>query len=146
LFNFDWSKRTHKGLRRWILYLVRDAPKSGAEIMDIMESNLQGWWRPSPGSVYPMLGEMVKEGLLNRSEDKKYSLTPKGREEVDHPFGRHRMDLSSSPRSVEGMVAELSSYVSYLEDVSQARDGRLKESAGQIRELAQRMQKVSENS
>jgi DNA-binding PadR family transcriptional regulator len=146
LFNFDWSKRTHKGLRHWILYLVRDAPKSGAEIMDIMESNLQGWWRPSPGSVYPMLKDMVEEGLLSRSEDKKYSLTSKGREEIDRPFGHRRMNLASAPRSVEGMLEELSSYVSYLEDVAQSKDGRLKAGAGQIKELAERLQKVSENS
>ena len=146
MFNFDWSKRTHKGLRRWILYLVRDSPKSGAEIMDIMESNLQGWWRPSPGSVYPMLSEMVEEGFLSRSEAKRYSLTEKGREEVDHPFGHHKTNLSSAPKSVEGMVAELSSYVSYLEDVAQSKDGRLTASAGQIKGLAERLQKVSENS
>jgi DNA-binding PadR family transcriptional regulator len=146
VFNFDWSKRTHKGLRRWILYLVRDAPKSGVEIMDIMESNLQGWWRPSPGSVYPMLGEMLKEGLLVRSDEKKYSLTPKGREEVDRPFGFLRSAPTSSPRSIEEVVSELSSYVSYLEDVAQAKDGRLKPGAGQIKEISQRLQKVSENS
>ena len=145
MFNFDWSKRTHKGLRRWILYLVRDGPKSGAEVMDIMESNLQGWWRPSPGSIYPMLSKLVEEGLLTQSEDKKYSLTGKGREEIEHPFGLLRTAPTSAPRSVEGVVSELASYVSYLEDVAQAKDERLKPSAGQIKELSERMQKLSEN-
>ena len=144
MFNFDWSKRTHKGLRRWVLYLVRDAPKSGVEIMDIMESNLQGWWRPSPGSIYPLLESMVKEGVLSRSQDKKYSLTAKGQEEVDRPFGFMRAPPTSAPRSVEGTVAELTSYVAYLEDVAQGKDGSLKSSAGQIKELAERMQKLSE--
>jgi DNA-binding PadR family transcriptional regulator len=146
LFNFDWSKRTHKGLRRWILYLVRDSPKNGVEIMDIMESNLQGWWRPSPGSIYPLLDKMVEDQLLSRSEDKKYSLTAKGREEVDRPFSLLRGAQQTAPRSVEGVVAELSNYVSYLEDVGNAKDGRLSPSVGQIRELAKRMQKLSENS
>ena len=145
MFNFDWSKRTHKGLRRWILYLVRDSPKSGVEIMDIMESNLQGWWRPSPGSIYPLLDKMVEDGLLARSEEKRYSLTPMGREEVDRPFGILRGAQPSSTHSVEGVVAELSNYISYLEDVAQANDGRLKASAGQIKELSRRMQKLSEN-
>jgi DNA-binding PadR family transcriptional regulator len=146
MFSFDWSKRTHKGLRRWILYLVRDNPKSGVEIMDIMESNLQGWWRPSPGSIYPLLDRMMNEGLLTQSKDKKYSLTDKGREEIDRPFGFLSTAPASAPRSVEGVVSELSSYVSYLEDVAVVKDGRLKASAGQIKELSERMQKLSEDS
>ena len=146
MFNFDWSKRTHKGLRHWILYLVRDAPRSGAEIMEIMETNLQGWWRPSPGSIYPMLQKMVEEGSLSRSEEKKYSLTVKGREEIDRPFALFRTAPTAAPHSVEGVVAELSSYVQYLEDVGQAKDGRLKLSAGQIKELGERLQKLSGNS
>ena len=114
--------------------------------MDIMESNLQGWWRPSPGSIYPLLEHMENDGLLSRSTDKKYSLTAKGKEEVDRPFGFMRTAPVSAPRSVEGVVAELSSYISYLEDVARAMDGRLKPSAGLIKELSERMQKLSENS
>ncbi len=143
MFNFDWAKRTHKGLRRWILYIVRDSPKSGAEIMEVMEANLQGWWRPSPGSIYPLLKTLVDEGVLSRSEDKKYSLTAKGREEVDHPwpwFGRE----TPAPRSVEGVLEELSSYVSYLEDLSRTNSKGIAENAGNIRELGGRLTKISD--
>ena len=101
---------------------------------------------PFPRLYLSMLKDMVEEGLLSRPEDKKYSLTSKGREEIDRPFGRRKMNLASAPRSVEGMLEELSSFVSYLEDVAQSKDGRLRTSAGQIKELAERMQKVSENS
>jgi DNA-binding PadR family transcriptional regulator len=47
------------------------------EIMDEIENMTQGWWRPSPGSVYPMLDEMVKDGLVKKREDGKYELTAK---------------------------------------------------------------------
>ncbi len=143
MFNFDWTKRTHKGLRRWILYIVRDSPRSGAEIMDVMEANLQGWWRPSPGSVYPLLKNMVEEGVLNRSQDDKYSLTAAGKEEVDHPWPW--LDKRApAPRSVEGAVEVISSYTSYLEDLSRVKDKDLASNAEHIRELAQRLTKLGE--
>ncbi|MDG6903069.1 MAG: PadR family transcriptional regulator [Nitrososphaerota archaeon] len=142
MFNFDWTKRTHKGLRKWILYIVRDSPKSGVEIMDIMEANLQGWWRPSPGSIYPMLKNMEKEGVLNRTDDK-YSLTTAGKEEIGRPW--FNVDAGApQPRSVEGAVEMISSYTSYLEDLSRSKDGSLAENAGQIRELAERLSKVAQ--
>lgn len=141
MFNFDWAKRSHKGLRRWVLYIVKDSPKSGAEIMDVMESNLQGWWRPSPGSIYPLLKNMVTEGVLSRSQDDKYSLTPAGREEVEHPWpwfeGQH-----PAPRSVEGAIEVLSSYTSYLEDLSRNKKSEISANADNIRELGKRLTKL----
>jgi len=145
LFNFDWTKRTHKGLRKWILYIVRDTPRSGAEIMDLMESNLQGWWRPSPGSIYPLLDKMVDEGVLARSSEKKYSLTEMGKEEVNQPWPWFDKG-APSPRSVEGVLQELSSYTSYLEDLAKSKDKRLAENAGNIKELANRLSKLGNTS
>jgi DNA-binding PadR family transcriptional regulator len=145
MFNFDWAKRSHKGLRHWILYIVKDNPKSGAEIMDVMEANLQGWWRPSPGSIYPLLKKMVEEGSLTRSEDDKYSLTDAGREEVDQPwpwFDRR----SPAPRSVEGAIEVLSSYTSYLEDLARSKDKSIPANAGHIRELGERLTKLGDGS
>lgn len=144
MFSFDWAKRTHKGLRRWVLYLVTDSPKSGAEIMDMMEGNLQGWWRPSPGSIYPMLKSMVEEGTLSRSSDNKYSLTAKGREEIEHPFpwmGR----AVASPRSVEGALEEISSYVAYLEDLAESREDKVVQNASKIKELSSRLARIGGN-
>jgi DNA-binding PadR family transcriptional regulator len=141
MFNFDWAKRSHKGLRRWVLYIVKDSPKSGAEIMDVMEANLQGWWRPSPGSIYPLLKNMVAEGVLARSDEDKYSLTAAGKEEVDHPwpwFEGH----GPTPRSVGGAIEVLSSYTSYLEDLARAKDKDVSSNAGHIREIGERLSKL----
>jgi len=145
MFNFDWAKRSHKGLRRWVLYIVKDGPKSGAEIMDVMEANLQGWWRPSPGSIYPLLKNMVGEGVVARSQDDKYSLTAAGREEVDHPwpwFDRQ----GPTPRSVEGAIEVLSSYTSYLEDLARTSNKEISVSAEHIRELGARLSKLGASS
>ena len=145
MFAFDWAKRTHKGLRRWILFIVSEKPRTGVEIMDVMEASLQGWWRPSPGSIYPLLDSLAKEGVLAKSQDKHYSLTQLGREEFERPFPFMRGMPSTTPRSVEDVVGELSSYVSYLEDVAQAKDGRLVKSAPMMAELGDRLHKLGES-
>ena len=107
--------------------------------MDAMESTSSGWWRPSPGSVYPMLSQLAEEGLVKRHEaDGKYEITPQGREEVEWPARMRRV----GPRSVDGVVSELGNSVSYLEDLAQNKDARLTANAGKIRELGERLVKV----
>lgn len=82
--------------------------------MDAMEEMSQGWWRPSPGSLYPLLEELVKEGILQRDENKRYSLTTKGRSDYTWPpwMGHHH------GRGAGDMLTEIEGYVSYLEDLS----------------------------
>jgi DNA-binding PadR family transcriptional regulator len=139
----DWSKRAHRGLRTWILIIVQNEPKNGAEIMEAMEAGSRGWWRPSPGSVYPMLQNLTEEGLVKkRTADGRYEITPQGKEEADWP-SRMR---GQGPRSVEGVLEEVSSYVSYLEDLERGKDKRLAENAGNIKELAKRLLKLGNTS
>ena len=135
----DWSKRAHRGLRTWILVLLTKQPMNGAEIMDAMESGSRGWWRPSPGSVYPMLDQLKAEGLVKkRDSDGKYEITPQGVEEGEWPARMHGM----GPRSVDTIVAEMSSSVSYLEDLARNKDAKLAENTKPIRELAERLTKI----
>jgi DNA-binding PadR family transcriptional regulator len=143
MFDFDWSKRTHKGLRKWIMYMVKNQPRTGMEIMDMIENTAQGWWRPSPGSIYPLLDQMVTEGVLRKLEGKKYSLTERGLEEIDKPFSW--MGPSYSPRSPEEVAEVISSYVSYLEDVAGSDRRKLLGSTGKIKELSSRLAKLGES-
>jgi len=111
--------------------------------MDSMESGSSGWWRPSPGSVYPMLRQLTEEGVIKRREtDGKYEITPQGEEEINWP-SRMRQ---GGPRSVERVVEELSSYTSYLEDLARSKDARLLENAEHIRELGKRLTEIGGSS
>jgi DNA-binding PadR family transcriptional regulator len=137
----DWSRRSHRGLRTWILLILLKDSKNGVELMDEMESGSRGWWRPSPGSVYPMLQRMSDEGLVKKREsDGRYEITPQGREEAEWP-SRMR---AGGPSSVEGIVDEIASYVSYLEDLSSSKNGSLAETATKIKDLGQRLSKLGE--
>ncbi|MFB5621265.1 MAG: PadR family transcriptional regulator, partial [Nitrosopumilus sp.] len=47
----------------------------------VTQSN--GIWKPSPGLIYPLLGRLLDEGLIEESKDGKYQLTKKGKDTAD---------------------------------------------------------------
>ena len=64
-----------------ILWLINKKNMTGAEITQELEH--RRGQRPSPGTVYPVLKFLTNKGLLKVDEEKKYSLTKKGEEELD---------------------------------------------------------------
>ncbi|HSA77143.1 MAG TPA: PadR family transcriptional regulator, partial [Nitrosarchaeum sp.] len=42
-----------------------------------------GVWKPSPGLIYPLLGRLLDEDLIEETKDGKYQLTKKGIETAD---------------------------------------------------------------
>jgi DNA-binding PadR family transcriptional regulator len=56
---------------------------TGAQIIDEIERLSMGFWRPSPGSVYPALEELESEGLIRiarvEGTKKYYEITESGR-------------------------------------------------------------------
>jgi len=106
--------------------------------MDALESASRGWWRPSPGSVYPLLESMEKEGAVRKLPDRRYELTKAGREEIGWP---HQFP-GSGPRSVEDAIEQMSGFVSYLEDLSRTDGSKVKECSGRIRDLNDRLSKL----
>jgi DNA-binding PadR family transcriptional regulator len=107
--------------------------------MDSMEGTTQGWWRPSPGSVYPLLESMTSEGLVKKRQDGRYEITDIGRKETSL-IGSLR---HSQPRSAEEVVDELSSYVAYLEDLKHSDDKGLSEQGPRIGELRRRLAQIA---
>ena len=66
--------------RRYILELLTEQPMTGKEIIDEAIIQSQGKWRPSPGLIYPMLGRLLDEGLIDELENGRYKITHKGLE------------------------------------------------------------------
>ena len=125
-----------------MLSILARSPKNGAEIMDAIEEMSQGWWRPSPGSIYPLLEDLQREGLIQKREDGRYELTAKSREEADWfpGFGGPR----SRPQGVREMVDEIDGVASYLEDLRRTDPARLEPHLEGIRKIAQRLLTVGE--
>src|SRR6266581_416172 len=128
-----------RGLRPWVLNILRKSPKTGAEIIDEIENMSQGWWRPSPGSIYPMLKGMVQDGLLKEREDGRYELTSKAKEEDEFPFRSH----FTGPRSVDAMLDEIIGYIYYFEDLIRTDRSKLEPYADKIRTITERLTTLS---
>ena len=64
--------------RRYILDLLTEQPMTGKEIIDRAIVQSQGKSRPSPGLIYPMLGRLLDEGLIDELENGRYKITHKG--------------------------------------------------------------------
>ena len=68
--------------RYYILSLLSERPMTGKEIMEETEKRSGGAWKPSPGLVYPLLGKLLAEGLIEEVEGG-YRTTEKGRKELE---------------------------------------------------------------
>lgn len=101
------------GLRVWILSMIKQSPKNGAEIMDQIEIASQGWWRPSPGSVYPMLDQLAREGFIRKREDGKYEIIEK---ELYEPYWSPWENYTKTARTPEEIIADVEINIAYLED------------------------------
>jgi DNA-binding PadR family transcriptional regulator len=128
-----------RGLRQWILLILGKGPKNGAEVMDAMETVSQGWWRPSPGSVYPTLEDLSEAGIIRRREDGRYELTSKGRESSQWTLGW----LTSSPRTPKEIVEQVGSLVAYLEDISSTDARGVSGESERLRKLGRRLQDLA---
>ena len=84
--------RRRRGRRQWfgsgdmkyvILKLLRDKPMHGYEVMKALEEQTHGYYKPSPGTVYPTLQWLEDEGLVegdDREGKKVYTITDTGLE------------------------------------------------------------------
>lgn len=64
-----------------VLWLINKDSMTGAEIA--IELEKRKGHRPSPGTIYPVLKELKEQGLLKIDDQKRYSLTVKGKKELE---------------------------------------------------------------
>ena len=69
--------------RYYILELLKKKPHTGKEIIDTAVKQSEGIWKPSPGLVYPLLGRLLDEGLIEEANSGKYQITRKGKATAD---------------------------------------------------------------
>ncbi len=71
-------------LRYYVLKLLSEKPMSGSEIMSEVEKLTHGRWKPSPGSIYPLLAWLQDKGYSKEVPEqepgiKRYTLTDQGK-------------------------------------------------------------------
>ena len=84
----EWFQRVGSSVPRgfsryYILELLKKKPHTGKEIIDTAVKQSEGIWKPSPGLVYPLLGRLLDEGLIEETNSGKYRITRKGKATAD---------------------------------------------------------------
>lgn len=79
------SAMVPKGFLRYeLLKKVSEKPMSGSEIMTELESETEGYWKPSPGSIYPLLSWLQDQKYIKEADQaepgiRRYTLTEDGK-------------------------------------------------------------------
>ena len=79
--HMKWKIFERGDLKFVILRLISQRPMHGYEVMKALEKESKGYYRPSPGSVYPTLQMLDDEGYLTVEEQdgkKIYTITEEG--------------------------------------------------------------------
>lgn len=87
-------------LKYVILELLKDQPRHGYDIIRALEERMRGYYRPSPGSVYPTLQMLEDLGYVTSSQQegkKVYTITDEGR--------RYLADQQSTVEDIRSRIA-----------------------------------------
>ncbi len=130
-FRFAMTRRRKRGLPHMVMYLLSSSPMNGVELMDGVQSITRGWWRPTPGSIYPLMKEMMSQGLVRKLDDGRFELTDKGRYEAGGPFG----PATEGPTAMGDAVEQAHSALSFVQDLKRAGRGDITAHREKLREI-----------
>ena len=68
--------------RYYVLHLLSEGEFTGKEIIDESVERSEGVWAPSPGLIYPLLGRLVRDGLIKELDEGKFNVTEEGLKEL----------------------------------------------------------------
>ena len=103
--------------------------------MNQIELASQGHWRPSPGSIYPLLDELQREASISKREDGRYEITEKGKQEFEWPYRMH----TRQPRTLEDTIEEMNSYLAYLEDLKRMDPSKITTNIDKLKNVRDRL-------
>ena len=128
--------RARFGQRGWlrpaILKLLENKPMNGMEIMNCFYEASKGWWKPSPGSVYPLLEKLETEGLIKKKDDGKYEVIKEVTADV------------KQLEQVEEMITNMEGTVSYLEELAKSDRAMFTEYTKRIEMVADRLSRLKQ--
>jgi DNA-binding PadR family transcriptional regulator len=98
----------------FVLVLLRDGPLHGIDVMRSVETMTGGKWKPSPGSIYPLLRRLEQDGLItgswqrSRAAPKRvYRLTARGRARLPVTGRSVLSELHGAQRMIDTHITAL---------------------------------------
>jgi len=84
----EWIQRVGSSVPRgfsrfFILDLLKKKQYTGKELIDFAVKQSDGKWKPSPGLIYPLLGRLLDEKLIQETTRGRYKITKKGSATTD---------------------------------------------------------------
>ncbi len=120
--------KKHGLLRLWVLNILSQRNLNGSEIIKEIEENSKGWWKPSPGSIYPLLSQLEKAEFVTRDDFNRYSITVKGKETIDKHFQKIRYFYNrTNPDDIESILENIDSQLMFILDSNLSPDGTEKQ-------------------
>jgi DNA-binding PadR family transcriptional regulator len=99
------------------LVLLEEQPRNGYQLIQELTERSNEAWRPSPGSIYPVLQQLEDEGLVVASAEgtgRTYELTDAGkafvgqeREKLGKPWESADADFSGPARELMGTARQV---------------------------------------
>jgi DNA-binding PadR family transcriptional regulator len=82
-------------LKYSVLRLLSEKSLSGSELMSEIEKETEGHWKPSPGSIYPLLAWLQDKGYTKIASNqepgmKRYTLTDEGKAFLEEHIKRRK--------------------------------------------------------
>ena len=65
--------------RYFLLEALKEKSLTGKQIIDLANEKTGGRLSPSPGLIYPLIGRLLDEGLIEEVSDGKYRISKKGK-------------------------------------------------------------------
>ena len=111
------GRRQRGDVRAAVLVLLEEQARNGYQLIQELTERSDEAWRPSPGSIYPVLQQLEDEGLVAVSATgtgRTYELTEVGRalvaeqrEQLGKPWENSDLDASSAARELMGTARDV---------------------------------------
>jgi len=112
------GQRQKRGdVRAAVLVLLEEQPRNGYQLIQELTERSNESWRPSPGSIYPVLQQLEDEGLVRGSVEgtgRTYDLTNAGRtlvneqrEQLGKPWELGESSFRESAREIMGSAKDV---------------------------------------
>ena len=140
--------RVHRGdMTPIILHVLTNKEMHGYEIIRTLEEKSHGFWRPSPGSIYPTLQLLEEQDLIVSREEggkKVYSLTPLGKQKIEHLFEVHpwarRRQMADQFKEIRGIIPDIMKSLKQI--AFSGTDEQLKEAKNILQETQERLTRL----
>ena len=104
------GRRQRGDVRAAVLVLLEEQPRNGYQLIQELTERSNEAWRPSPGSIYPVLQQLEDEGLVEISAEgtgRTYGLTAAGRALVTEQREQLGKPWESADLDAGGIAREL---------------------------------------